>query len=1303
MSIGCAPLPEQQAAEQTRAETPVPSPYAVVDPLELNANLAPDAIERMVLPYNDLPWQELAADIDPNHLDLTPLLSRQPGGLTRTAAAELSCNRQFPLGDDAQVLQVEEFTAEISDTADAVQHYLRARWMLNNGQRSQAIEAAQEGLAIDPNSAELWSLLGQAQYGLGRARDGAQSCRQALMLNNDIIEAYHYLAVEQLNAGNYQQAAVYLQRGLLCSDADRGNPITGYLEIQLGSTLDELGYTNAAATAYRRCYNVLREQYNYSHPDPAMNRFVRQIHLPLFAIASNNVHMGRIADAVSVLAEMLQWVPDDIDAAEAFVNLLVSQRISLPRRFAEVRAVCRYLLSISTPENERPLAGELGIDQSQVIHWFYNACEMMSKYDAYLAELRNWYTPVEQGGMALIAQHDYALGLRWAGMLDEAQDVLEDLASRGSDDPADDAAVLRDLAEIYAEQESHREMLASYGAYLELVPDAVEQVLADITQWQVRQDALAEQIAQWDAAEQLQSPGVVFLLGFLSERIGQLDDAERYYSESGQSFAPGRVRLIELLLTEHRYEEALALIENDLAIGQGQLLWYAGQACLGLGRSDEAARYYQEWIETHPDDVRAYVALGEVLRQEGQLQRAEQILLQVLARWPAEMTIHEQLLFLYCEWAGREATDDELAGAAELRAREMLQQWMLQMISRPIQVDGMERLRARGDEVIVPKLNELAQRYPGARVMPLILGEYYARTGREEEALAITEQALATNSEDVKLLERGVVLTQHLELYAESANYELALWNLREETVERLFDLAGALRRAERSDEAMDLLLGWFAEHDGCEELMVADYQMELMRLSLVTRRFEDAVELLEDWRSCLAESSVEADELDAELSGPEAVDVEGRMLSERAERMIWENLIWALTEAGQYERAQELVTQLYDQFDVEDSLGAMYLARSLWIRRRFDEAQVVLETLAALNSDSAAIHSELYLTMLDQGQASEAVTLAQQWAEEEPDSQQRKWLAAKIMREAGDISAAVNYLEAILADDQGHEALESLLVEILMRAGRFDEAEDVLTRAGLGDMLSGSRFEQRLWLYVAQGDCGAAEAHLATFAASLPEVQYAQTRAEILSSCGLADEAVEAVAALAESDPENTDLRLYYGMLLDRADRKDEALANLESVWSANPGSATLLNNLGYSLLEAEGDLDRAGELILRSFSLDPISSPTQDSVGWYYYCRGEYERALEYLYDAAAATMSGRDAEIFEHLGDVTYHLGRTEDALWYWQEAAKDLEDRQVIERYLEVDLERIREKLTRLRDETMTETVERSQDNELGSDR
>ena len=103
--------------------------------------------------------------------------------------------------------------------------------------------------------------------------------------------------------------------------------------------------------------------------------------------------------------------------------------------------------------------------------------------------------------------------------------------------------------------------------------------------------------------------------------------------------------------------------------------------------------------------------------------------------------------------------------------------------------------------------------------------------------------------------------------------------------------------------------------------------------------------------------------------------------------------------------------------------------------------------------------------------------------------------------------------------------------------------------------------------------------------------------------------------------------------------------------------------------------DLDKAEDLIRKALEGEPQNGYYIDSLGWVFYAKGEYGRAVEELERAAAIV--GNDPVILEHLGDAYTAVGRYREALDSY-EKSKSIEDgREEIERKIDATRQKVRD--------------------------
>ncbi|MCA0204088.1 MAG: tetratricopeptide repeat protein [Proteobacteria bacterium] len=223
--------------------------------------------------------------------------------------------------------------------------------------------------------------------------------------------------------------------------------------------------------------------------------------------------------------------------------------------------------------------------------------------------------------------------------------------------------------------------------------------------------------------------------------------------------------------------------------------------------------------------------------------------------------------------------------------------------------------------------------------------------------------------------------------------------------------------------------------------------------------------------------------------------------------------------------------------------------------------------------------------------------------------------------------------------------------------------------------------------------------------------------RAQVLETLGRRDEAIADLQAMAEANPQSyaahsvlgdflrrdnqfaaaaaaytraMDLLAEAGLepewqlwfsravALSRADQWEAAEADFRAALAIEPDQPTVLNYLGYSLIERGEKQEEAMEMIQRAVAGDPDSGYILDSLAWALYRLGRYDEAVGHM--ERAVEMEPTDAVLNDHLGDVYWAVGRHREAHFQWRRAlsfapAEDLdEDR--LRRKIEVGLDTVR---------------------------
>lgn len=152
-----------------------------------------------------------------------------------------------------------------------------------------------------------------------------------------------------------------------------------------------------------------------------------------------------------------------------------------------------------------------------------------------------------------------------------------------------------------------------------------------------------------------------------------------------------------------------------------------------------------------------------------------------------------------------------------------------------------------------------------------------------------------------------------------------------------------------------------------------------------------------------------------------------------------------------------------------------------------------------------------------------------------------------------------------------------------------------------------------------------------------------------------------DAISTLKKADdqfPKNTQVHYFLGTLYDRLEKKDLMMKHMRQAVNYDEKNHQALNYVAYSISEMGGDLDEAEQFALKAYALQKDDAFIIDTLGWVYFKKGEYAKALTYL--EKAHEFAPDVGVIAEHLGDVYLKLKKDDKARNAYLKARKEEKD-------------------------------------------
>lgn len=352
----------------------------------------------------------------------------------------------------------------------------------------------------------------------------------------------------------------------------------------------------------------------------------------LSAMAQLRLGAGDADGAERLLRAVAKLVPDDIRSRESLLELL-----AIRGDVDKVKAAAADVISVAGPTSARSRVAEATVRIVQVRSALQarqktgdEASGPSPEERRLLDEARNLLIEAEtdRPGWSLVQ----TLFAEIEGLRNDIPAAIERLQKAVAIGPAPPAVVRRLVALLYAtnrldEAQAAMQSLGSEGQ------QGIERINAEI---ELRAGRLEEAVAlaERSVAGDSKDPGDLLWLGQLLDRSGKTDRAGTVFAQAVEA-TPDRpdvwlalfshnLALKKQAAAQQALDKAASLMpepRRQLALGQGMEM---------LGRLEDAERLFEEATKVAPDNLDARRALADFLVRAGKLNRARDVLRQIV-------------------------------------------------------------------------------------------------------------------------------------------------------------------------------------------------------------------------------------------------------------------------------------------------------------------------------------------------------------------------------------------------------------------------------------------------------------------------------------------------------------------------------------------------------------------------------------------------------------------------------------------------------------------------------------------------
>ncbi len=321
--------------------------------------------------------------------------------------------------------------------------------------------------------------------------------------------------------------------------------------------------------------------------------------------------------------------------------------------------------------------------------------------------------------------------------------------------------------------------------------------------------------------------------------------------------------------------------------------------------------------------------------------------------------------------------------------------------------------------------------------------------------------------------------------------------------------------------------------------------------------------------------------------------------------------------------------------------------ARALILAGQPDTALLAYEALLKKSPEEREFLSPYATLLYEKGRYQEAKQIFQKLLKGQPDNPIYHFFLGSLGMELKDKALAESELKKAIDLDQKVPEYWAKLASFYIREGQEKKALDLLERMGEGKDWYASYVQGIVFTQV--GKKLEADLRAAAERSGSAVDTAATERARRFREQG-----VEHYRKALTMEGNNRRVLFELGVALEQLSRRQESIEVMKRLVKLDSSDATILNYLGYMLVEEDKELDLAGALIDRALVLEPGNGAFLDSKGWWLYRKADFAQARKYI--EMALDRIPHDTTILEHYALILERLGESEAAMEKWRQILK-----------------------------------------------
>jgi len=347
------------------------------------------------------------------------------------------------------------------------------------------------------------------------------------------------------------------------------------------------------------------------------------------------------------------------------------------------------------------------------------------------------------------------------------------------------------------------------------------------------------------------------------------------------------------------------------------------------------------------------------------------------------------------------------------------------------------------------------------------------------------------------------------------------------------------------------------------------------------------------------------------------------------------------------------------------------------------EKAVELYKKFLSANPNDKNVLSRLVQTLFSMEKYNEVLTFAERLSDLEPDNLNLKVKLGILYSDNKKFDKAISIFKDLLSFAPSSDKILYYLGAIYQETKQFDSAIDVFSKVP-----SSSALFQDASVQIAHMMSAVAKDRLLQLEdQSYQDKMFSFLEDKIKEMPGLKVELAvvkagyfEAIEKFADasntleqvkSDSKFSAKHQYYlASLYDQQKRYEKSDSILKDLITIDPEHSDALNLLGYSYIEREENLDDAYRMVIKALDIKPNDGYYRDSLGWYFYKKGQMQKALKEI--EFAHKIVPEDPTISMHYAIILKNLNKLVDSKKMFEKAirlTRSSQERKTIEGFLD----------------------------------